>query len=112
LSPGSPIPANHYPQSSILYPRCLYLGPLIGIRSVRFASIVGSRLALLSFFVVVVVVVVAGVVVVVVVVQPTTAAAQTTRTSGISFFIRASYQNAPISTILFPTCLDQLTSDL
>jgi hypothetical protein len=54
---------------------------------VRFASIVGSSLALVVCLVVVVVV--DGVVVVVVVVQPTIAATQTPKTSGINFFMEA-----------------------
>jgi hypothetical protein len=60
------------------------------MRSVRFASIVGSRLALV--LVVVVLVVVDGAVVVVVVVQPTIAAIHTPKTSGINFFMRPVYQ--------------------
>lgn len=76
--------------------RADYLGPRLGIRSVRLASIVGSIRALdCRCVVVVVVVVVAGVVVVVVVVQPTIATIQTPKTTGINFFMATAYQNTP-----------------
>jgi hypothetical protein len=60
-----------------------YLGPFIGIRSVRLASIIGSIRAFVGVFVVVLVVVVVSVVAV----QPTSATTHIPKTIGISFFM-------------------------
>jgi hypothetical protein len=89
--------AHAYGRASTRFRR--YLGPRLGIRSVRLASSVGSIRAVVGGCVVLVVVV--SVVVVPVVVQPTRARKLTAAITGINFFMVRFYRTSVVRSILF-----------